>query len=70
MLLLNRISYLRRVSFTLSRSVIATVPSRKFTWTPKPLLHLDMETVHTTERLDRLRGLMKDSKFDVYSVNH
>ncbi|KAL9119682.1 MAG: hypothetical protein Q9187_003766 [Circinaria calcarea] len=27
-----------------------------------------METVHTTERLDRLRSLMKDNKFDVYII--
>ena len=68
MLLLHRIFRLQRLLSTGLRLAVATVPSRRFTWTPKSLLHLEMETVHTTERLDRLRGLMKDKKFDVYSV--
>lgn len=31
---------------------------------------LDMETVHTTERLTRLRELMKHNKVDIYSTVH
>lgn len=37
--------------------------------TSKYLAAIDMETVNSTERLGKLRDLMKKHKFDVYSTN-
>lgn len=34
------------------------------------LLAVDMETVNTTERLRKLRDLMKEHKVDVYSMSN
>lgn len=31
---------------------------------------IDMETINTTERLRRLRDLMKENKVDVYSMTY
>jgi len=37
--------------------------------TSKYLAAIDMETVNSTERLGKLRDLMKKHRFDVYSTN-
>ena len=34
------------------------------------ILAIEMETVNTTERLRKLRNLMKEHKVDVYSMNN
>lgn len=43
--------------------------SRNFTASTTLHRPVDMETVNTTARLQRLRELMKDNKVDIYSTS-
>ena len=43
--------------------------ARSFSTSPSRRLPIEMEKVHTTERLARLRELMKQHKVDIYRMS-
>lgn len=56
-------------SIALSYRLRSSIVRRQFLSTSGTVA-VDMETVNTTERLNRLRDLMKENKIDIYSMTY
>ncbi len=70
LLRLPRCQSLRHSIDTFSYYLTKPVVPKKFVTTARTVTALDMETINTTERLKRLRDLMKENKVDIYSMHH
>lgn len=56
-------------SIALSYRLQSSIVRKQFLSTSRTVA-IEMETVNTTERLNRLRDLMKENKVDLYSMTH